>query len=94
MSDREPDGETEWLLVKAHPGMCEAWGECHRWAPEVYPLDEDGYLDLHLLEVPPELAVAAWRGAKACPIGTISIVEVFRKGEDGRRLPREQTAGS
>ena len=27
------------LRVRAHPALCEGWGNCHRWAPEVYPLD-------------------------------------------------------
>jgi ferredoxin len=46
------------------------------WAPEVYPLDDDGMIDIHLLEVPPQLAEAAWMGAQACPAGVISIVDV------------------
>lgn len=68
--------------MRTHPGMCEAWGQCHRWAPDVYPLDDEGYIDVHLLEVPPELAVQAWIGAKACPLGVISIVDVV-----GRDVP-------
>lgn len=76
MIERRPDARTESLLVRVHPGLCEGWGNCHRWAPEVYPLDADGMIDVHLLEVPPELAEAAWIGAQACPAGVISIVGV------------------
>jgi ferredoxin len=71
----QPDGVSESLLVRAHPGLCEAWGQCHRWAPEVYPLDDEGYLDIHVLEVPPEHAVRAWMAAKACPVGVITVVD-------------------
>jgi ferredoxin len=81
MADRQPDGVTESLLVRVHPGLCEAWGQCHRWAPEIYPLDDEGYIDIHVLEVPPELAVTAWRGARACPIQAITIVDVVRRPE-------------
>ena len=81
MTVHEPDGETEYLLVRAHPGLCEGWGQCHHWAPDVYPLDDEGYLDIHLLEVPPDRAVDAWKAARACPIGVITVVDVIRKGE-------------
>lgn len=76
MTVRRPDGCTESLLVKVHPGLCEGWGNCHRWAPQVYTLDPEGYIDIHVLEVPPELADSAWLGAQACPAGVISIVDV------------------
>ena len=64
----------EGLRVRAHPALCEGWGNCHRWAPEVYPLDEQGQIDIHLLEVPPELAEAAWVGAQVCPAAAISVI--------------------
>lgn len=79
---RRPDGETESLRIHAHPGICEGWGECHRWAPDVYPLDEDGYIDIQRIEVPPELAVRAWGGAEACPARAITIVEIVTPAED------------
>lgn len=80
--ERPPDGRTESLLVKVHPGLCEGWGECHRWAPKVYPLDEEGCIDVHRLQVPPELAVSAWHGAQACPVGVITIVAVVVDAPD------------
>ncbi|MEZ5322280.1 MAG: ferredoxin [Microthrixaceae bacterium] len=76
---RKPDGVSESLLVKAHPGLCEGWGNCHRWAPDVYPLDSEGIIDVHMLEVPPDRAVDAWNAAMACPAGVISIVDVVRR---------------
>lgn len=74
MMDRRPDGRTEALLVRAYPGLCEGWGNCHRWAPEAYPLDDQGMIDVHMLEVPPALAPSAWMGAQACPAGVIQVV--------------------
>lgn len=68
-----PDG-TVPLRVRTHPGLCLGWGECHRWAPEVYPLDDEGKVAVHLLEVPAEQATAAWWGAAACPEQAITIV--------------------
>lgn len=62
------------VRIRVHPGLCEGWGNCHRWGPEVYPLDEDGYIAIHLAEVPPELARAAWSGADACPAQAITVI--------------------
>jgi ferredoxin len=40
----------------------------------VYQLDDEGYLDLHLVDVPPELEAAAVLGAEVCPAKVISIL--------------------
>ncbi len=62
------------MKIKAHPGLCQGHGLCRRFAPSVYQLDADGYLDLHVVEVPPELEAAAELGAAACPAGVITII--------------------
>jgi ferredoxin len=62
------------VRVKVHPGLCEGWGNCHRFAPNIYPLDEDGKIDLRLLEVPAELAYEATLGAGACPEEAITVI--------------------
>lgn len=65
----------EGVRVRVHPGVCEGWGLCHRFGGgAIYPLDAEGYLDVHLLEVPPELADAARLGASVCPARAISIL--------------------
>ena len=63
------------VRVRAHPALCEGWGNCHRFAAAVYPLDAEGYLDIHLLEVPAELADAARLGAQVCPAQAITVIE-------------------
>lgn len=64
------------MRIKVHPGLCEGHGVCRRFAPSVYQLDADGYLDLHLLDVPPELEGDAAAGADACPARAISVLRV------------------
>jgi ferredoxin len=66
--------EPEGVRVRVHPGICEGWGLCRRFGGSVYSLDAEGYVDLHLLEVPPELADAARLGAGVCPAKAISIL--------------------
>lgn len=64
----------EGVRVKTHPGLCMGYGNCHRFAPDVYPLDDEGYIAVHRLGVPPELAEQAWRGASACPERAITVI--------------------
>lgn len=62
------------VRIKTHPALCDGWGQCHRWAPDVYPLDEDGLIAVQRMEVPGELALHAWYGAQACPNGAITVI--------------------
>lgn len=62
------------MKVKAHPALCEGHGVCRRFASHVYHLDEEGYIDIHLLEVPPELEAEAELGASICPAHAITIL--------------------
>ena len=50
---------------------------------KVHPALCEGCVDLHLLDVPPEMAEAAWMGAAACPNGAIVYI-----GEPAGRLGR------
>ena len=102
-SDRtaDPDSATELpppppVGVKVHPGLCRGWGECHRWAPLLYPLDADGHVDVHVMDVPSEHADDAWWGASACPERAITVVgppEAFwfdrlrRRRDENRQQP-------
>jgi ferredoxin len=62
------------IRVRTHPGLCVGWGECHRWAPNVYPLDDEGHVAVHMMDVPSELADDAWWGASACPARAITVI--------------------
>ena len=63
------------MRIKVHPGLCNGWGECHRWGREVYPLDADGMCEMRLLEVPPEMEDHARFGAMACPEQAITVID-------------------
>ena len=62
------------VRVKAHPGLCLGYGNCHRFAPRVYSLDQDGQIAVHLLDVPEPLALDAWIGASVCPERAITVI--------------------
>lgn len=80
--DEDPAGQSvviaetgRGVRVKVHPGLCEGHGVCRRFAPTIYQLDDEGYLDLHRVEVGPDLAADARFGAMACPAMAITIEE-------------------
>lgn len=55
-------------------GQCQGHGQCVMAAPDVYTLDDDGYVEADGLEVPPGLEPGAERGALACPERAITLV--------------------
>jgi len=67
---------TRGVRIKVHPGLCEGWGNCHRFGPAVFSLDADGLVDLHVVDVPPDLAEEARFGAAACPQHAITVIEL------------------
>jgi ferredoxin len=77
--DVEAIVDSDGVLVRTHPGLCLGWGNCHRFAPDVYPLDEEGKIDVHRLAVHGSHAYDAWLGAAACPEGVITVLR-----RDGR----------
>ncbi len=54
--------------------ICQGHGRCEAMAPEVYVLDDNGYLAAEEIEVPPGLEDAARLGAASCPEEAITIV--------------------
>jgi ferredoxin len=56
-------------------GICQGHGRCEAMAPEVYTLDDNGYLATEVIDVPPGLEDQAKLGAEACPERAIRIVE-------------------
>ncbi len=76
MNEDKDSGEKRGVRIRTHPGLCSASGVCHQWARQLYPLDKDGYIDVHMVDVPPELAALARIGAQVCPEGAITIIEL------------------
>ena len=62
------------VRIRTHPSLCQGWGNCHRWAPDLYPLDENGHIDVHVLEVLADRVHDAELGALICPDHVISII--------------------
>jgi ferredoxin len=80
------------VRVRTHPALCSAWGNCHRWAPHIYALDDEGYIDVHRLAVPPEHAEEAWIGASVCPERAITVIGPPERYWAERRVAAEAAA--
>ena len=74
MANDPVTAEATGVRVRVHPSVCNGWGQCSRWAPDVYVLDDTGCLDVHLLDVPPAHAESAALGALACPERAITVI--------------------
>ena len=55
--------------------LCQGHGRCEALAPEVYTLDENGYLKTEVIEVPAGLEEQARIGAESCPEEILKIIE-------------------
>jgi len=63
------------VKIRVDREMCEGHALCNGAAPELFTLDDDGYSNVDVREVPPGMEDVARRGALACPELAITIVE-------------------
>jgi ferredoxin len=59
-------------IKKSH---CAGHGLCIATAPELFVLDDEGYIAIEELEVPPGKEELAREGARACPEKIITVEE-------------------
>ncbi len=63
------------MKVRLAEGKCVGHARCAAVAPDMYSLDDNGYLVLDETAVPEEQRHSARRGARACPERAIIVVE-------------------
>ena len=63
------------VKIRINKTMCVGNARCAAVAPQLFPLDEDGYISVEEIEVPAGMEELARRGAKACPERIIVIEE-------------------
>jgi ferredoxin len=61
------------MKVRVLPGRCMGHARCAAAAPDVYKLDDNGYLQMPPTEVAPRQEELARRGARACPERAIVV---------------------
>lgn len=54
--------------------VCEGHGLCVQTAPQVYELDDEGYVRLVVGEITPDHESAAEAGARVCPVAALAVI--------------------
>ena len=65
------------MRVKIDAALCSGHGRCWKYAPDIFPIDADGF-NAHRgqeIDVPVNQGEAARHGMKACPERAILIVD-------------------
>jgi ferredoxin len=63
------------MKIRIDKSACVGNARCAAVAPELFPLDEGGYIAVEIVDVPPGLEALARRGARSCPEKVITIIE-------------------
>jgi ferredoxin len=63
------------VKIRIDKAACVGNARCAAVAEELFPLDENGYIAVEEIDVPPGKEELARRGAKACPERIIVIEE-------------------
>ena len=61
------------MKIKIDFDLCESNGLCEGFAPEVFELDDDDFLQLRTDQTTPENIDAVQRAVAACPRAAISL---------------------
>ncbi len=62
------------MKLKIDKPMCVGNARCAAVSEELFPLDEEGYIALEEIDVPPGMEELARRGARACPERIIEVI--------------------
>ena len=63
------------MKIRINKVACVGNARCWAISEELFPLDEDGYIEVEEVEVPAGMEALARRGARACPERVIEILE-------------------
>ena len=61
------------MKIRIDKAACVGNARCAAVAPELFPLDDNGYISVEEIDVPPGQEALARRGALACPERIILI---------------------
>ncbi|BFM07768.1 ferredoxin [Halioxenophilus aromaticivorans] len=63
------------MKIRIDKDACVGNARCYAISEELFELNDEGYIAVTEVEVPPELEGLARRGARACPEKIIQIIE-------------------
>jgi ferredoxin len=69
------------MRIRVDPELCQGHALCNAAAPDLFTLDENGYSDVGVREVPAEMENLARRGMLSCPERAITIEGQTESGQ-------------
>ena len=63
------------MKIRVDKARCVGNARCAAVSEKLFPLDDDGYIAIEEIDVPPGMEELARKGARACPERIISVVE-------------------
>lgn len=63
------------MRVKVNASKCQGHARCWTWAPNLFQLNDEGYLDPGDVEVPESEELNARRAVRACPERALTLEE-------------------
>jgi ferredoxin len=63
------------MRIRIDKARCVGNARCWAQAPDLYPLDDDGYIAAEGFEVPAGQELLARRGALSCPEKVIEVID-------------------
>jgi ferredoxin len=63
------------MRIKVREGACQGHARCAALAPDIFKLDDVGFILPDDIEVPPGQEAIARRGARACPERALVVEE-------------------
>ena len=63
------------MKIRINKSACVGNARCAAISEELFPLDDDGYIAVEEIDVPPGKEDLARRGARSCPERIIEIIE-------------------
>lgn len=61
------------MKIIVNAGVCVGHARCHHVAPELFKLDDNGYIATATFDVPLGQEALAQRAVRACPEGVLSV---------------------
>lgn len=62
------------MRIDVNLAACEGHGLCAQVAPNVYEVDDEGYVRMLVTGITSELEDAAAAGARVCPVAVLKVV--------------------
>ncbi len=75
-------GRDNIMKIRIDKAGCVGNARCWAVSETLFPLDDDGYILVEEIDVPPGMESLARRGARACPERIIEIIEDDGKSGD------------